>query len=77
MIREIMKKVLGFSSGIMIKMADFSRQNFSASISVSRHKSCSNSESRKELSLDSAVDITDAMLCSAVFSAAPANHFAL
>lgn len=73
----IMKKVLGFSSGMMINRADFWAQNFSASISVSKHRSCSSSESRKELSLDKAVDITDAMLCSAVFRAAPANHFAL
>ena len=77
MIREIMKKVLGFSSGMMIKIADFSRQNFSASISVSKHRSCSSSESRKEFNRESAVDMTDAILCSAVFKAAPANHLAL
>ena len=59
MIREIMKNVLGFSSGMMIKMADFSVQNFSASISVSKHRSCSNSESRNAFSLDSAVDMTE------------------
>ena len=77
MIREIMKKVFGFSSGMMINMADFSRQNFPASISVSKHRSCSSSEPRKEFSRDSAVDMTDAMLCSAVFKAAQANHLAL
>ena len=77
MISEIMKKVLGFSSGMTTKIADFSVQNFSASISVSKQRSCSSSESRKEFSRDSAVDMTDAIDCSAVFRAAPANHFAL
>lgn len=73
-IRLIMKKVAGFSSGIMINRADFSLQNFSASISVSKHSICSNSESRKAFSLESAVLITLAIDCSAVFRAAPANH---
>ena len=77
MMREIIKKVAGFSSGMMIKRADFSLQNFSASISVSKQRICSSSESRKALSRDSAVLITLAMDCSAVLSAAPANHLAL
>ena len=77
MIKEIIKNVFGFSSGMTRKIADFSLQNRSASISVSKHKICSSSESRKALSLYNAVDITDAILCSAVFRAAPANHFAL
>ena len=72
-----MKKVFGFSSGMMMNTADFSAQNFSASISVSKHRSCSSSESRNAFSLESAVDMTLAIDCSAVFSAAPANHFAL
>ena len=67
----------GFSSGIIINSADFSLQNFSASISVSKQRICSNSESRKAFSLERAVDITEAIDCSAVFKAAPANHFAL
>ena len=74
---EIMKKVFGFSSGMMMNTADFSAQNISASISVSKHRSCSSSESRNAFSLESAVDMTLAIDCSAVFSAAPANHFAL
>ena len=77
MIKEIIKNVFGFSSGMITKMADFSLQNLSASISVSKQRSCSSSESRKELSRDSAVDITDAIDCSAVLRAAPANHLAL
>ena len=72
-----MKKVLGFSSGMIMNTADFSEQNTSASISVSKHRSCSSSESRKAFSLESAVDITLAMDCSPVLSADPANHFAL
>ena len=76
-ISETMKKVFGFSSGITTKKADFSLQNRSASSSVSKQRICSNSESRKPFNLESAVDMTDAMLCSAVFRAAPANHFAL
>ena len=76
-ISDTIKNVLGFSSGITMKIAHFSLQNFSASISVSKHKSCSSSESRKAFSLESAVLITLDILCSAVFSAAPANHFAL
>ena len=49
----------------------------SASMTVSKHSICSSSESRKEFSLESAVERTDCMDCSAVFKAAPANHFAL
>ena len=70
-------RVLGFSSGMIRKIAHFSRQNFSASISVSKHRSCSSSESKKAFSLDRAVLMTLAIDCSAVFRAAPANHFAL
>ena len=77
MINEIMKNVVGASSGMMMKIADFSEQNFSASISVSKHSSCSSSESKNALSRESAVDMTLAIDCSAAFSAAPANHFAL
>ena len=76
-IKEIIKNVAGFSSGMIINSADFSLQNFSASISVSKQRICSSSESRKEFSRESAVDITDAILCSAVLRAAPANHLAL
>ena len=52
-----MKKVCGDSSGMIRKMADFSLQKVSASISVSKHRSCSSSVSRKAFSLDSAVVI--------------------
>ena len=61
MISEIIKNVVGASSGIMINIADFSEQNFSASISVSKQRICSSSESRKAFNLESAVDITLAM----------------
>ena len=65
------------SSGMMMKIADFSVQNFSASISVSLQRMVSNSESRKAFRRDKAVDMTEDIDCSEVFSAAPANHFAL
>ena len=58
-------------------MADFSEANFSASMALSKHSTCSSSESRKALSRDSTVDMTDAMACSAELRAAPANHRAL
>ena len=59
------------------KIAVFFLQNCSASIAVSKQSICSSSESKKVFSRDSAVESTDCMDCSAVFSAAPANHFAL
>ena len=65
------------SSGMMINIADFSEQNFSASISVSLQRIVSSSESRNALSRESAVDITEAIDCSEVLRAAPANHLAL
>ena len=74
---EIIKKELGFSSGMMTNTAHFSLQNRSASISVSKHRICSSSESKKEFSRESVVPITLAMDSFEVFSAAPANHFAL
>ena len=77
MIREIMKKVFGFSSGIIMNSALFSLQNFSASSAVSKQRSCSSSESRNALSLDSAVLMTEDIACSGELSAAPANHLAL
>ena len=72
-----MKYVAGFSSGSTIKIAHLLEQNFSASIAVSKHKICSSSESRKALSRDIAVDMMDAIACSLVLSAAPANHLVL
>ena len=70
-----------------MKIADFSEQNFSASTAVPKHSICSSSESRKLLSLESAVDITDSIDWSDAFRAAPAttiqifaapaSHFAL
>ena len=77
MIREIRKNVFGFSSGMIMNSALFSLQNFSASSSVSKQRSCSSSESRNVLSLDNAVLITEDIDCSGELSAAPANHLAL
>ena len=74
---ETIKYLLVSSSGRTIKIADFSLQNFSASIAVPKHSICSSSESRKLLSLESAVDITDSIDWSDAFRAAPASHFAL
>ena len=65
------------SSGMMINIADFSEQNFSASISVSLQRIVSSSESRNAFRRESAVDITEAIDCSEVLRAAPANHLAL
>ena len=42
-------------------MADFSEANFSASMALSKHRICSNSESRKAFRRDSTVDMTEAM----------------
>jgi len=58
-------------------MADFSLQNFSASMAVSKQRICSISESRKAFRRDSTVEITEAMACSAVLRADPANQRAL
>ena len=46
----------------IIKIADFSIQKVSASISVSKHNNCSNSESKNAFNLDNAVLITLAIL---------------
>ena len=58
-------------------MADFFAAKCSALMALSKHSTCSSSESRKALSRDKTVDITEAMACSDAFSAAPANHRAL
>ena len=55
MSRDTIKKEFGFSSGMTIKTADFSLQNFSASMAVSKHKTCSISLSRKAFRRDIAV----------------------
>ena len=65
------------SSGRTIKIADFWLQNFSASMAVSKHRSCSISESRKVLSRERTVERMDAMAWSAELRAAPANQRAL
>ena len=44
---------------------------------LSKHSTCSSSESRKALRRDNTVLMTEAMAWSDVFSAAPANHRAL
>ena len=72
-----MKYLVWSSSGSTMKMADFLLQKVSASMAVSKHRICSISLSRKALSRDSTVEITDIMACSEVFRAAPANHVAL
>ena len=76
-IRPAMKFLLGSSSGSTRKMADFREANSSASMALSKHSTCSSSESRKAFSLDSTVDMTEAIACSAELRAAPANHRAL
>ena len=58
-------------------MADFSAANFSASMALSKQRICSSSLSRNELSRDSTVDMTDAIACSELLSAAPASQRAL
>ncbi len=60
-----------------MKMADLRLQNFSASMAVSKHRSCSISESRKVLSRERTVDRLDAMATSEELRAAPANQRAL
>ena len=76
-IREIIKYLVLSSSGMTRNTAVFFLQKSSASMAVSKQSICSSSESRKAFSLDNAVERTDCMDCSAVFKAAPANHFAL
>ena len=56
-----MKYLVKSSSGSTINRADFSLQNFSASMAVSKQRICSISESRKEFNRDSTVESTDAM----------------
>ena len=58
-------------------MADFLLAKLSASMGLSKQMVCSSSVSKKAFSRDSTVDSTEAMACSEVFSAAPANHRAL
>ena len=58
-------------------MADFSEANFSASMALSKQRICSSSLSRNAFKRDSTVDMTEAMACSALLRAAPANHRAL
>ena len=76
-IKPAMKFLVVSSSGRMRKMADFSEPNFSALMALSKQSTCSNSESRNALRRESTVDMTEAMACSALLSAAPANHLAL
>ena len=52
-------------------------QKVSASTAVPKHKICSISESKKQLSRASAVDMTEFIACSLEDSAAPANQRAL
>ena len=75
--RLTMKYLLLSSSGSTTNTADFSRQNFSASILVEKHSICSSSESKNAFKLAIAVERTDAIACSPAVSAAPANHLAL
>ena len=75
--RPAIKFLLGYSSGSTRKMADFWEAKVSASMALSKQRTCSSSESRKAFSLDSTVDMTEAIAWSAEFSAAPANQRAL
>ena len=75
--RPAMKFLVVSSSGRIRKMADFSEANFSASMALSKHRICSSSLSRKAFKRDSTVDMTEAIACSALLRAAPANHRAL
>ena len=76
-IKPAIKFLLGSSSGRIRKMADFSDAKVSASIELSKQRTCSSSESRNALRRDSTVDMTEAIACSALFSAELANHLAL
>ena len=76
-INPAMKFFVVSSSGRMRKMADFSAANISASMALSKHRICSSSESRKEFSRDNTVDMTEAIACSELLSAAPASQRAL
>ena len=49
------------SSGRIRKMEDFFAAKVSASMALSKHSTCSNSESRKAFSLERTVDITEAI----------------
>jgi len=71
--RDIIKNVLGSSSGIMRNTAHYFQQNRSASISVSKQRICG---IQKGIQPGQSVDVTLDIACSAVFRAAPANHFA-
>ena len=72
-----MKFFVVSSSGKMRNMADFSEPNFSASMALPKQSTCSSSESRNALRRESTVNMAEAMACSALLSAAPANHLAL
>ena len=77
MINETRKYLTGSSSGSITKIAHFSLQNFSASISVLKQSACSSSESIKVFNFDSAVDNVDNIEASLTFNAGPAYHLAL
>lgn len=62
---------------VLMKMSLLSLVVYALKDFLSKQRRCSSSVSRKALSRESAVLITLAMLWSDVFSAAPANHFAL
>ncbi len=65
------------SSGKTRKIADLMLQKVSASMSVSKHKTCSSSESMNAFSRAKAVDKMDCIAWPEVFKEAPANHRAL
>ena len=59
--RLAMKFFVGSSSGMTTKMAHLLDAKRSASIGLSRQMTCSSSESKKALSFESTVDMTDAI----------------
>ena len=58
-IRPAIKFWLGSSSGRMRKIADFLLAKDSALMALSKQRTCSNSESKKALSRERTVDMTD------------------
>ena len=76
-ISPAMKFLVVSSSGRMRKMADLFAAKLSASMALSKHSTCSSSESRKVFSRERTVDMTEAMAWSAAVRAEPENQRAL
>ena len=76
-ISPAMKFFVASSSGKIRNIADLFEAKLSASMALSKHSTCSSSESRKVLSRERTVDMTEAIDCSAAVRAEPENHLAL